>query len=76
MKLEFHNSLQHIKEYFWKFYFFPIICSLAMSIFCVYFKIYYDWLLYVIILAPFSIYNLLFFVLFGKRERHFHGGTE
>lgn len=76
MRIFLYNALQFGKEVFWKFYFFPIIGSLIGIIVCVFFNYYETWILFACLLLPFIIYNALFFVKFGEREKHFHQGDE
>lgn len=76
MNISLYNALQFAREVFWKFYFFPMIFSLICIIVCVIFNYFEAWILFACLLLPFIIYNALFFVKFGVREKHFHQGDE
>lgn len=76
MNLELYNILINAREIFWKFYFYPIIFSGIGVFVLIILHQLHGYFVLAIVIASFSIYNLLFFFWFGTRQKHFHKGDE
>ena len=71
-----YNCKKYIGEVFWMFYFLPIIITLIVAFILL--ILHYDWyfLIPIVLIAGYSIQNLLFFMKYGKRKKNFHAGSE
>ena len=85
LKLKINRELSNIDTYkfkkgvietFWMFYFFPIIASLITALILMVLHINMYWLIPVVVLAGYSLQNMLFFMKYGKRKKNFHSGSE
>ena len=76
MNLKLYNVIVFTKEIFWNFYFYPLVFSLIGIIILGALHQLNSLTAFIDGISCFSVYNLLFFFWFGKREKHFHGETE
>lgn len=76
MNLELYNILLNAKEFFWKFYFYPlVILGVGIVVLGALHQLN-SLFIFILGISSFCVYNLLFFFWFGEREKHFHQNNE
>lgn len=74
--IDTYKCKKGIKETFWMFYFLPSMACLGTALILMVLHIDWYFLIPAVLLAGYSLQNMLFFMKYGKRRKNFHSGSE